>query len=201
MSTAPYIHRMLVFGGWSASDWFGLAGLIVALVAAAVAATLVCFEVRRYRVPLQMRVREVDIAARAEDKFYLILLRIAFVNPATRGRTVYHIAVHQSDEVHVEQPPHEYSKRRDEITYKLPAMQGAQGGDVTLSLDEVLQLPLDIPPHQSRYLWWPAEMKLQTAQPDPGTTKFQLTLDALDVTGHRLARFDEEIELQTYMIS
>ena len=105
-------------------------------------------EWHRYRIPLQLRLREVVHVGASKDT-HLILFRLSVVNPASRGRTVYDVGLADlPNNVIVKQlRDYHYEEGHDTLVYELPNDKNV---NTPIHFDELLWLPLDIPPHQSR---------------------------------------------------
>jgi hypothetical protein len=155
-------------------------------------------EYRRYHLPLQLRLREVDLMAVSGD-IYLVLLRVAFVNPALRGRTVYQLRLQPQGDAKVWRPPPQYREDRSSISYAIASV-GGQSQTVVLPKSEILQLPLDIPPHQSRTGWVALVVQPGTLQAPQHFPCFDAALIAQDVSLRNVARISEQIELRTYTL-
>ena len=172
----------------------GSLGLLLALLLAAV-------EVYRYYSGLRLGVREValgGISVQSEYTYFLVLLRLAFVNPSPRGRTVYHVLVASPDNVSISTSPYQYDKGLHELIYSIPN-ESDELMKARVPRGDVLWLPLDIPPYQSRsgYVVIIVRVDVPKAFPPLST---HLTLTAQDVSLKCVAKFDEVIELKTHML-
>ena len=177
----------------SIPDVAGIFGLVLALL-------LGILELRRYRIPLQMRVREVRYLGNIGDQYFGLAFRVALVNPASQGRTVYQVEHIQVDgRLSLVQ----MSTYVDPDSGELYAT-GASGPPfrVPFALEQLMRLPLDLPPHESRNPW----IVFRLGAPEPfenireSPPKYYLTLTAKDVFGRTLARYRQEIEAKTYLL-
>jgi hypothetical protein len=159
------------------------------------ALALAVLEYHRYHISLKMRVREIRLVGSSRDMF-LVLLRVTFVNPATKGRTVFHLRVGAPDREAASQPPYEYDEDYDTLVYELPTSRNVR---VHLSLAETLQLPLDIPPHQSRSHWFPVAIQRESVGTDIPSICMHLLAE--DVDEKTIAQFHQSIELRTHTIA
>ena len=157
---------------------------------------------RRYYLALQLRIREVDLVG-AAGSTYLVLLRIAFVNPSSRGITVYQLRLRAQGDAKVAQPHRQYKEDRSNVSYSIPS---AGGLTTVLPKSETLQFPLDIPPHQSRAGWMPLVAVLGESETSSQGNKahhplyFDVVLDAENISSKSIAKASERIELRTYML-
>jgi hypothetical protein len=85
----------------------------------------------------------------------LVLIRLAFVNPSSRYKTVVDVQPRSEQErIAVRAIPPIYHQGLSEISYKL-----ASGEVQSLPISVSLQVPLDIPPHQSQSKWLAVSVK------------------------------------------
>jgi hypothetical protein len=165
----------------------GILGVLGFLLALGLAA----LEIRRYYLPLQLRVMMAHLV-QTHKGVSLVSLLIAFVNPASRSRTVYQILIDIPDNATLMVPPYQYryDMPHPMIDYKLPS-----GGNVlSIPVDALLQLPLDIPPLQSQSKWYAIQINLESLMID--STRIRLPLNARDIFGKTIATFDKELELR-----
>ena len=167
----------------------GIAGLAGFLLAVALA----WVEWHRYKLPLQMVLQKVHYGGAEKDN-HLILLWLAFVNPASAGKTVFGIRGGAPNSEDVLQCPHEYNRETDIVTCQLPDSDKA----CQFPLSELLLPPLDIPPNQSVIKVTPLLVKSPLSENK--CQQVHLHLIAFDVSGKNLAEIDQTIELKTYKL-
>ncbi|HUU64450.1 MAG TPA: hypothetical protein VMX96_11145 [Dehalococcoidia bacterium] len=168
---------------------------ILGILGFALGIGMACLEIRRYRLPLHLRVHDIELVDSSEDAYFFVI-RLAFVNPATRGRTVYRVAAGEPNEA-IAWKPNSYQCRtgRSIVIGKLPNTDI----ETQISKDERLQVPLDIPPHQSRTGLIPVLIHKDTEVIH--TQKVRLRLDAFDISKKKpIAKFDEVIDLHTHIL-
>ena len=165
----------------------GVAGFLLAVVLAWV-------EWHRYRIPLQVILREIHYSGSSKGT-HLILLWLAFVNPSSAGKTVFSIRGGAPNSEVFSTCPYQYDRERDTVAF--PPM--GSGKAVEIAKSELLWLPLDIPPNQSAIKALPVLIKT----PDSANSHPQvhLRLKVFDVLGKQLAEIDQNIELKTYQLS
>ena len=174
--------------GWNlALNIVGVAGFLLALLLAYV-------EWHRYKYPLRMVVREAKYIGSSEDT-HLVFLSLAFVNPSSVGKTVFRILGVSLTKGDFVPCPYQYQKDDESLVFQLPNSDKV----ATLQKNELLWLPLDIPPNQSETKWYPAlmhkKMGLEEKRPE-----IHIRLLAQDVLEKQLALIDQTIELKTYQI-
>jgi hypothetical protein len=121
---------------------------IPGVIALLLSLTLLIVDIRRYYLRLRMKVQAVMVAWHG-DNSSLVLFRLTFVNPASRGKTVNVVAINKPFGIVARGFPYIYEKGLQSVICPLP--NGEKG--LLLPTDEVLQHALDIPPHQSRSKW------------------------------------------------
>ena len=132
-----------------------------------------------------------------DDRHFLVLLRLTFVNPATRGRTVGYMRCGMPDSATVAQPPHEYEEGHDTLKYWIPSTAHVEA---YLSEDETLLPPLDIPPQQSRSKWYALLVRMNDAVKDFDIPIVRVEVFADDIFRNNLAKYDEKLELKTHTV-
>ena len=180
-------------------------------MALVISGLLIWWEWHRYRLPLQVKVREIEWIGE-EGVTHLVVLHIAFVNPASAGKTVFHIALHQTAGTQEEnttrrqysasltQPePYQWDDYEVNVSYVFPNHPPGVLPRLTFPAASLLRLPLDIPPHESRYLKFPLYVVLNAHQTDE-PRRFYLKLDVQNVFGKRIAGVDEVLPLETALI-
>lgn len=168
-------------------DIVGMLGFVLALI-------LACLEWYRYHLPLHMRVKEMILVDSSEDT-YLVLLLLAFVNPASAGKTVFHMRGGAPNSRDFSPSPYQFVENLNEVVVKLPSGEIAR----KVRVPELLWLPLDILPHQSQTKWYPAVIHFEKPK-GLLIPSIHLRLYAYSVDGKQLAEFDREIELKTHVI-
>jgi len=171
----------------------GVMGILGFLLASA----LGYFEWHRYHIPLKLQVRELEVHRSPDGIHFLVFLRLSFVNPATRGKTVFHILLGKPDNATVSQPPYEYDETHDTLKYWIPNTPYVEA---YLSEDKTLVFPLDIPPHQSRSKWHPLLFEMREAVQGFDIPIVHIEVFAKDVFGKTIAKYDERVELKTHTI-
>lgn len=175
------------------------AATVVALVIGATAALHVLWlHLRAFK----MVVREVRHVA-TDNATHLVALRVAFVNPAAGGRTVSKLKLYATKGQYAIDAQHlqgTLGSNQHELLFALPNHPTTQDMPLSLLKTQVLEVPLDIPPYQSRYLWLPLYVIPTMAQVGERVLKFHLKMDAQDVFGKRLSRVDEVFELRDYEV-
>jgi hypothetical protein len=165
----------------------GVAGFLLALCLAWV-------EWHRYRISLQVVLREIHYSGSSKGT-HLVLLWLAFVNPSSAGKTVFHIRGGAPNNEVFSICPYQYDRERDIVTCLLPELPTAP----QIAKSELLWLPLDIPPNQSAIKALPVLIKTEnSANSHP---QVHLHLKVFDVLGKQLAEIDQDIELKTYQLS
>lgn len=128
-----------------------------------VAGLLAYFQFRDYIRPLRLLITYLDCQPTGTETS-LILLRISLVNHSSTGRIVYDIDVtSKTDKSPLIELIEEVDPNLQNVTYSLPNVSRR------LPFDEVLQFPLDIPPHQSQSKWKAIAMGYQGVAPISGT--------------------------------
>ena len=143
---------------------------------------------------LHLKVREVELIG-CSGGIYLVLLRITFANLTPVGKIVYHLGSGAPGKQQVSKADCEYYDDRRRVTISL---SGDDQVMVDVETSELLILPLDIPPRESRSRWMP--LQIHTDAPDSGTPQVPLVLIAKDISGDIIAEYHELVELKTYMI-
>jgi hypothetical protein len=170
----------------SIADILGVLGFLLAVGLAAL-------EIRSYLLPLQLRITMAHLV-QTHKGVSLVSLLIAFVNPASRSRTVYHILTDIPHNTTLMTPPYQY---RYDISHPMMEYKLPSGGNVlSIPIDELLQPPLDILPLQSQTKRCIIQTNLEHLM--VGSTQIRLPLIAQDVFGRKVATFDKEIELRDY---
>jgi len=170
-------------------------GILIGTLAFILALALGSMEVCRYHRPLYLRVREVRLIGSSGNHF-LVLLRLVFVNEATRGRIPYYLQGPQQGGVTLSQPPYDYEKDDGGVPMMVYRLSNDDTVNVCLPCDEILRLPLDILPQQYRAAWWPIELHLTEVA--TGIQTIHLEISAEDVCGDIMAAFDGPVELRTH---
>lgn len=174
-------------------DIVGILGILGFLLAG----ILAYLEWHRYYVPLHLKVRELQVHRSPDGIHFLVLLRVCFVNPAARGKTVGYIQVGKPDNATVAQPPYEYEEGHNTLRYWIPNTPHVES---YLSEDEILVLPLDIPPHQSQSKWYVLLFQMNEAVRGFDIPTVQVLVLAEDIWGKTIAKYDEEVELKTHTL-
>jgi len=119
-------------------------------------------QVRDYQRPLRLLVTYLDCQP-ADKGTSLIALRLAFVNPASRARTVCGIDVESKmSGTRLIELSQEVDLNHQTATYSLPSVS------LQLPFAETLQFPLDIPPNQSLSRWLVIALSYQHTDPHFG---------------------------------
>jgi len=164
---------------------------------------------RLARLPLHMSLREVSYKGSLADR-HLVLLSLAFVNPSSVGKTVFHIVGGAPNKEDLK--PYLYQRMQGQTEVEMITPNGEK--KLIIPILELLCLPLDIPPHQSRTGYYPALIQTHhqndTSQALPVLIKtpnsvnshpqVHLLLRAYDVLGKQIAEIDQNIELKTYQL-
>ena len=124
-------------------------------------------------------------------------MRLTLVNPASRGRTVGYIRFDKLDNAILSQPPYEGEDNGEVLKYWIPNTSYVQ---VRMSGDKILELPLDIPPHQSRSRWYALLFQMNEKVQDFDIPKVRVQVFAEDIFRKRLAKYDDTLELKSYTI-
>lgn len=97
---------------------------------------------------LKIYIQYVEVFHQQDAQSSIILLHLAFENPSSAPKTVSYVTIvsHyrflRHEQLHIIRDKNE--------AHKLVLVDKATGNQVSLFADELLQLPLDIPPHESR---------------------------------------------------
>ncbi len=169
----------------------GISGFLLAFY-------LMIQEWHRYHLPLHMTLREVKYRqSYSLGDTHLVLLSLAFVNPSSAGRTVFHILGGGRDIIDLKPYPYRRMEGQSEIELITP-----NGGmKLKVPIPELFWLPLDIPPHQSRTRWYPALIQTKQGVGVNQSQQVHIHLTVKDVLGKELASIDQKIELKTYVLS
>jgi hypothetical protein len=171
-------------------NWiFGIVGVAGFLLAFALA----WIEWHRYRLPLQMVLKEIDYYGSKEGN-HLVVLWLAFVNPASAGKTVFRVQCGAPNSEDVSKCPTQYDRGHDTVIFRLPDSENAH----EIAKNELLWPPLDISPNQSQIKAIP--LFLKTTDNSSQHPQVHLRLIAFDVLGNNLASVDQTIELKTHQI-
>jgi hypothetical protein len=149
----------------------------------------------RYKIPLQMNLRETKYVGQSGDN-HLVLLSITFVNPASAGKTVSHILGGAPNSEIFSPCPYQYQTDKNSIICQLPNSDKA----AIIQKNELLWLPLDIPPHQSETKWYPALIKHKAVKLVHQQYQVHLHLIAKDVFENSLSEYNGTVELKTQMV-
>ncbi|MBN1189904.1 MAG: hypothetical protein JXA46_09135 [Dehalococcoidales bacterium] len=165
----------------------GVAGFVLALY-------LACVEWHRYRMHLQMVLMEVKYVGQLKDT-HLVLLSVAFVNPASAGKTVFHILGGAPNSEVFSPCPYQYLEDKNSLLFQLPNSDKA----VIVQRNELLWLPLDIPPNQSETKWYAALIR-RAVEAEEKHPEVHIRLYAQDVLNKQLAKYERNIELRTHRV-
>jgi len=165
----------------------GVLGFVLAVI-------LAVMEIRRYWLPLHLKIQCYRVQY-CDNQESVVLFRLSFVNPASAGKTVNYTMYSKAfltpylynkrlDTVWRE-PDYSYDMNQRTVTYLLP------NNECQMPYDEMLQYPLDIPPHQSRTRWYLLIADL--ASIPLGVCPIQL--QAFDVFGKPIASDHVEIPI------
>ncbi|MBI4203020.1 MAG: hypothetical protein HY532_07920 [Chloroflexi bacterium] len=203
--------KTIVVMGYSLGDILLIAGFVTGLAGLGLSSFLSCLERQRYRVTLKMRVMETKLFDRKDipsagkvDRYFGIALRIALVNPASRGRTLYYVDLESPNKTVSPLLPLRVNNT-NQVRFQLPS---ATGNDqpIELPFDKCLLAmePIDIPPNESRGLWYVVSIHArepngsQTSEPNP---TFNLKLTVKDVYGRNLTSFEGDVQMNTQILS
>ena len=190
------ILNLATSGGTDTPTWV-IVSAAIGILGFLLSCILGCFEYHRYRIPLQLITREVRVYRSPDRIHFLVLLRICFVNPAAKGRTVGYIQVGKPDNASLSQSPYGFDEDEGTLTYGIP---NDADTEVHLSEDEIIWLPLDILPHQSQSGWYALLLRMNEQVQESVIPKTRCLILAEDIFGKTIARYDEDIELKTYTI-
>jgi hypothetical protein len=129
-------------GMWKDAVLFGIPGYLALIVSI----VLLVLGIQRYYLHLRMRVLRAFVVW-YEDNVSIVLFDLAFVNPASRGKTVSNVKLRPPPVINDKEYPLVYDKNLEHAVCLSP------NNNKTLAKfppDQILQSPLDIPPHQSR---------------------------------------------------
>lgn len=163
----------------------------LSIFAVCLSLTLAITEWYRYHLPLQMVVREKNYKDTQNDS-YLVFLWIAFVNPSSIGKTVFYTQADGLNGVTVVPCPYEIDRERDISVCQLPLSEKAY----QIARNELLWLPLDIPPHQSTIKALPLLLTIPSSVNQ--NQKIYFKLKAYDVRVKKIAELDETIDLNAF---
>lgn len=111
------------------------------------AAILSWIQIRSLFHPLQLYITYYDCQP-TDNESALILLRVSFVNPSSQSRTICHLDIKdRTDGQHLIEVKREDKLNLHTVTYSLSNVSRQ------FPSEEILQLPLDIPPNQSLSKW------------------------------------------------
>jgi hypothetical protein len=136
---------------WGIPGWIALIVLIVEKVR----------DIRGAKRPLVMKVRSAHVLWH-EGNGSIVAFRLDFANHSSRVHAVHDLQIVPPDPItHKTFLPSEIDESRRVAIYRLPT-----GEDWKVPTSESLQIPLDIPPHQSRHTMFAVCLQF----PEPSTT-------------------------------
>ena len=167
---------------------------LLAILISTVTALFVGFvEFRRYYLHLKMAVHDWQIICHSENSS-IFLFNMSFVNPSTRGKTIYHAQLSTQEGLIVSEIPGECDEENpiDICVFPLP-------NDVTsrpeyrMETSRVLPMPIDVLPHQS----FSGHMcyRIDWASVDCAINKLSILFRVLDIDEHILASYSVSLTL------
>jgi hypothetical protein len=163
---------------------FEILSLLAIFLSAGTALFVGFVEYRRYYLTLKMRIHSWKVVWHNENSS-IVDLKMSFVNPSTRGKTVFHIRGKTPLNVTASALQGQYDLTLPNVVYKLPSQQGYHS-EYQVIASQTLPIPLDIPPHLSHsghciyQIDWNIEVD--------GTQKLSIPFVALDIDGIELSR-------------
>jgi|SRR5208283_508251 len=162
---------------------FEILSLLAIFLSAGTALFVGIVEFRRYHLRLKMRIHNCVVIWHNENTS-IVSLQMCFVNPSTRGKTVFHILGKMPLNVIISELQGQYDPIHPYVAYRLPN-QGDSGWEYLAVAAQILQVPLDIPPHQSHsgHCWY----QIVWEEQENGSNKIFLPYSALDINGNEIA--------------
>jgi hypothetical protein len=140
---------------WKDIAVFGIPGYL-ALIASAI---VLWQDIRRYRLSLRVRVSQARVLW-YKDNVSIVLFRLMFVNPASRGKTVNNVKLHPPPVINDKQYPFVYCEDLQYVKCPLPNVDKPE----KFLFEQILEFPLDIPPHQSRWGWYSKYLEIPPSE-------------------------------------
>jgi len=180
---------------WSTFGWPEAVSLIISGLSAVGVIALGYWQLWRSRRPLVLDVREIEGLTEYQGE-WLVALRLAFVNPSSSGRTVYQFAF----------DPDRAQARVRELD-PVPVKDGRVRFDLHDDADKaegydpatVLQLPLDVPPFESRTRMWIVGLRPcddTRVRKDPDRWNVRVALVVQDTQLNDLARYERVLPIE-----
>ncbi len=142
---------------------------------------LAIFEIQRYRLSLHFKIQCYVVEYFNENES-VVLFRLSFVNPASTGKTINRLRyshgfykkhpVYGLKQITIWREPqglHDMNQRT--VIFELPNQKKV------MPYDEMLECPLDIPPHESRIRWYYLIASLDKETPQ----QFSMVFQAFDI--------------------
>jgi len=159
---------------------------ILGILGFALALGLAVLEYSRYRKRLLIRVRNVEVLYSRGDT-QAVAMRVCFVNPSSRGMTLWDLAVDRKRTQNVVPVKGQVSVTQQQSVYVLSSNPAVV---LNVPTDQCLQFPLDILPAQSQSGWYIVEI-----HPVPENLRVSLSLVVFSADERIIARLTQEIDL------
>lgn len=156
--------------------WPEVVGFAIASAALAISLMLAALEWRRYFRGLKLYVQ--PSAVRLADQSHILILKIALVNPASRGRTVEDVAITcHTEGIQLEQMAGQYSPDFSQYWYNLntqiDGLTGAVAERMRFPASWAFDNPYDIRAESSGAFWF---VQRATSSNGPGVAPTKLSL-------------------------
>lgn len=164
----------------------GVLGFILALF-------LAYIEYHRYRIRLRMEIVSL-LVAKVNNHVSVVFVRLTFLNQSSRGRTVCYLMQKPTIAVEITdcQKNYQLSQGQTFVTCEYPSDDGME--TVQMLPGMILELPLDILPHQSQTRWCPFLVLWDRPIP-PDINSVVLGLEAQDISRRTIASCREKLFL------
>lgn len=166
---------------------------IPAYLALIVSIFLLVQDIQRYHLKLRIWVQRVFVL-HSEGNSSIVLFDLAFVNPASRGKTVNIAKLDPLPGINDTEYSLVYDDNLEYATCLLPNMELPP---IKFPVDQILQGPLDIPPHQSRCQYYPRILEFsEVAQAGVSRDlRLPFRLYVFDIDGKQMAKCEIHISL------
>jgi len=153
---------------------------------------LALIEWRRYHLPLQVRLDWLTVTRLADNDF-VIQIRSCFVNPASRGKTVYQVLLGMPNNVTCSEIRPRYDEDQHYLIYEFPI------GDKSLRrlVESAIIQSFDVAPNQSLCKW---SIYRVVVPPQYNIQNLSLDLVCLDVFDKPFARYKARADLKTSQV-
>lgn len=164
----------------------GALGFILAL-------SLAYVEYRRYGIPLRMKIIGLMVA-KVNNRVSVIFVHLTFLNQSSRGRTVCYLMQQPTIAVEIADCQKSYQLWQGQTLVNCEYPSDNETEIVQMLPGMILELPLDILPHQSQAKWCPFLVLWNRPIP-PDVNSVVLELEAQDISRKPIASCREKLSL------